>query len=886
MAIFEHRPARSSSRRRQADLELDGPPEEGVGDGGDLLDLPLDGQADAPRIDDTLANAVTGDLDVIESLDVLESPDGVESPGGVENPDGVEDGSHGARELLGTDGAEFGDGGVAGQGPDEITLGAVPDAGDRARRAAELLDDSPGASADPPPVAESRTVHPGAATARTPRVRRRKPAGPKRRRATPDKIAGGGRSSRWPWFLLLVALPAMAYLGYRLNLDPPVLVVAEELLDFGALRQGESGEIQTVRLTNQGQEPLIVSEILVDGEQANDFAVTSDDCRELPLQGEGLCRVGVVFSPREAGQRRARLVIRSNGANGTTTVPLLGTGTAPRLRLDPPRLELGSHTVGSGSPPATLWLANDGDASLSIQRVGLLGLGAADFVLRRDRCAGKTLGDGERCSVEVVFVPTAEGNRQASVEVVSDAGSTPETWLVGRGLPQRPELSLDPARLDFGALPAGQASEPLSVALTNPGSGPLTVRGLKIVEPGAVAGGASTIFELGASDCTAAPVPPSQGCRVELRFRPTGEGEAQAFLEVQHDAGEGLHRLPLVGVGTVPHIALDPRRTGFGETALGKRSSPQTIRVQSTGGAPLVVATARTVGPDAQAFTVSGCEGKSVTPGGECIVEVAFSPRRDGPHRAELVIRHNADSGESRMALNGIGISARLQLSSSALDFGEVRLDRSGQQVLNLSNGGRAVLEIESLRFSGRHAGQFALAADGCGGRTLRPNQSCRVEVAFDPTQGGGGTGARSARLSIVHGSADEPAVVPVTAVAVEPPKPKLVVSPQQFELGTLDVGQGSDIRTVTLRNTGNAPLPLQSVRLAGSGAAHFQIVPGSCRDQSSLPAGADCTVGVRFRPAADGDHSAQLVVEHGGEGGRERVALLGRGRPAPTITP
>lgn len=86
----------------------------------------------------------------------------------------------------------------------------------------------------------------------------------------------------------------------------------------------------------------------------------------------------------------------------------------------------------------------------------------------------------------------------------------------------------------------------------------------------------------------------------------------------------------------------------------------------------------------------------------------------------------------------------------------------------------------------------------------------------------------------------------------------------------------------MTLTNAGNAPLQISDIGLGGADPGRFSI---SHDCPSSLDAGAACSVGVTFRPAAAGSSSATLIFvddDQGNVGSAQRVVLTGSGTPAP----
>jgi hypothetical protein len=79
---------------------------------------------------------------------------------------------------------------------------------------------------------------------------------------------------------------------------------------------------------------------------------------------------------------------------------------------------------------------------------------------------------------------------------------------------------------------------------------------------------------------------------------------------------------------------------------------------------------------------------------------------------------------------------------------------------------------------------------------------------------------------------------------------------------------------TITLANTGMAPLSLYSFAASGD----FQV-SSQCPDyHASLAAGAACSVAVSFAPTAGGPRTGTLTIGHDGKGRTLQAGLVGTG--------
>ncbi len=85
---------------------------------------------------------------------------------------------------------------------------------------------------------------------------------------------------------------------------------------------------------------------------------------------------------------------------------------------------------------------------------------------------------------------------------------------------------------------------------------------------------------------------------------------------------------------------------------------------------------------------------------------------------------------------------------------------------------------------------------------------------------------------------------------------PKISVNPSSVSFGNVGVGKISSA-TITVSNTGNAPLTVNSISISGSSLSQFQRT----HDCTILASGASCAVNVTFAPASKGVKNATLSI-------------------------
>ena len=703
---------------------------------------------------------------------------------------------------------------------------------------------------------------------------------------------------------------------------PPVAAVASPLFDFGRQRVQAEGTPQEVVVSNKGTRPLRVASVALTGAAPEDFRIQADGCTGRELDAVGQCTVLVGFAPTGSpGTRSAALEVVGEFGNSPLQVPLLGSAVAPVLSLNRHALRFGPRPVGvGGTAPERLLVTNRGSAPLELGRLALVGTGAGDFERRSDFCSGRTLRPDERCTVEIAFRPTVEGERTGRLEVPGEGVATSRVELRGVGIAPAVKLTVAPTALDFGEASVGQEGEAFSLDVFNPGDRPVEVTGIEVTEELRQAG-----FRRLAESCIETPLEPGAGCAVRVGWEPSEEGEFTGdlvlrYLERRDDGTEddgtedegtgepasegagdvmaegtgevlGELRVALRGVGVLPRLALRPEALGFGDIRVGSGEGIAEARLTNQGTGPARVSEMAVRGEDAAAFTVEpsagGCSGTELAAGSECSIRVTFRPRRTGSHGARLRVRSDASDPAPEIRLEGTGVAPRLVSRPRELELGRVVVSESAERSLVLANEGSAPATLGSLRPEGPAAGDFRVAGSGCrdGGtaiKTLAAGESCRLEVRFTPRV----EGRRTARLRIGTDLPDGPLDVTLRAVGLPAPKPELSVTPRELRFGDQEVGRRSGIETLTLKNTGDARLRLRGIRLVGADAGDFQIVAGTCDGLPFLAPGGDCSVGVRFVPAGPGSRRARLEVRHDAAAGTTEVPFSGLGLESSEIVP
>jgi hypothetical protein len=100
----------------------------------------------------------------------------------------------------------------------------------------------------------------------------------------------------------------------------------------------------------------------------------------------------------------------------------------PRASLTPTSQDFGSLQLGSGqTTERSFQLFNSGSATLTVTAISVAGPDADQFALPSTAsCTGAPLQPGASCEFSAAFKPSRAGAQEASVEVVSNAASSPD----------------------------------------------------------------------------------------------------------------------------------------------------------------------------------------------------------------------------------------------------------------------------------------------------------------------------------------------------------------------------------------------------------------------------------------------------------------------------
>jgi len=208
-------------------------------------------------------------------------------------------------------------------------------------------------------------------------------------------------------------------------------------------------------------------------------------------------------------------------------------------------------------------------------------------------------------------------------------------------------------------------------------------------------------------------------------------------------------------------------------------------------------------------------------------------------------------------------LASGVTVSPTALTFGTVVVGQSStSKLVTLTNGGSVTLDIANITLSGDFVQK---ASSSPCGSTLAAGKSCKIEVAFTPTQ----VGSRTGTLSIYDNASNSPQTVSLSGTG----KAQVTLTPASATYASQKVGTTSSAKVFTLRNNLNTVVHNIVISTTGD----FAVSTTNC--QANLTSNASCTINATFTPTQTGTRTGTLQVSDSATNSPQISNLTGTGK-------
>ncbi len=575
--------------------------------------------------------------------------------------------------------------------------------------------------------------------------------------------------------------------------------------------------------------------------------------------------VDVVCNPNPStisGTQTATVAFTSDtDAGGTTVTTLSCTAGRPDVSITTTAIAFGDQRVGAASAAMPLGITNSGNIATNYALVKS-GTNSADFAIGGPGCASSgSIGAGVTLACTVTFTPSSLGPRAVSLTLTTadpDPGDdTRIISLTGNGV--EPQISTV-ATLDFGTIDIGSSSGTKTLTVTNTGTQDLVISSATIDVGGTVysqlTGMATTIT-------------PGSNTAFTFTCSPTAQGaNAGNFKIVSNSFTNATTNVGFTCNGQRGVLVGNPLAIDFGPVPMNMLVQ-RNLTISNTGNLAITGLTA-TLSSATQGYSIDATTpvNATIAAGGNQVLKIDFLPP-DGSAGGPATITFNgtwtgvaAHAVQIIVTLNGDGLTADVNLSPMAIDYGSFRWDAPQSKTLCIINGSEAAVKVIDIAINpmvGTMAGEFTrgtmkLEPGGCGVatgsstvNTLSPAPSLATNAALEVTF----IATPAARIGTLGAT-----VMVTTDLVVNPIKTAtlmgtstsgiVMISQPTLDLGPVDVDTGPANATVTVTNMGTATLDLGTFTKVQSDASLTITLPGA----QMLAPGASAQVMVAYDPS------------------------------------
>lgn len=439
-------------------------------------------------------------------------------------------------------------------------------------------------------------------------------------------------------------------------------------------------------------------------------------------------------------------------------------------------------------------------------------------------------------------------------------------------------------------------------------------------------GGAPAIppdFDFTGSSCTTSlevtGLAPAQTCGLSVTFNPWHAGnplnESLALTDNNLNAGAPSYATQTIQFSGVAYAQplLSPSSANFSQVQT-TTSNGWTFNLSNTGSVPFtgitisitdLVGTGAHIPPSligvfaiqstACGGTLSG-DGQTVTGASlgaysSCNIVVNFTPPATGDasdsYTGKLQITDGSGGTPVTASLSGTGTIMQVDLSPGSFDFGSKTIGSTWPtQTATLTNASGGTLTVNSVVIAttthpgGGASSAFTISSTTCGDGnvahlgssfTLAQNAHCTITMSFSPDQG---VGSYAGALTVSDNGSPATNTVTLTGAATGQ---SLFLSPTSISFSNQTAGSVSNPWTVTLNNSTNVGITVNSIGIGGFNPADFGYTT-DCTAPGTLAANATCHIYVTFQPQSQGTFHGSLNVSYGSTPTTISTALTGTG--------
>lgn len=458
----------------------------------------------------------------------------------------------------------------------------------------------------------------------------------------------------------------------------------------------------------------------------------------------------------------------------------------------------------------------------------------------------------------------------AALAAPAQAQTTLSTATVGTtGTAAYPPLVFSETLVNFGAQQLKTASAARFIDLYNRGTAAVDISRIAVVE-------GLLHFSVDESGCPST-LAPQKSCRVSVTFTPQSAGTVVGRLRAELGDGTAVSTAGLTGTSVQGAVSWSASLLNFSNSVIGVKSSPKKAVVTNTGQGTMTIVSLNVLGDPAFSMESSTCSG-ALAPKASCDVIITSTPPDKLVRTAslELKVQDGAPAtSHIQLYLTSMVQKAALTATPTPLVFPTVTAGTSNTMTLTLRSTGNLPVSIAGFGLQGPQAVEYAVTNPSACTGALAPGAACDLLVRVTPS----GAGSRTAQLLVKSDLAEPLAPVDLITNAIAG---ALSVQPASLDFAEVVIGTNR-VLTANLKNTGNAPLVVNSLAMAAASANGYSV--SGCVGQTLAP-GAGCVLKVTFTPNVLGTRGGGIILNHTGLPSTAVLGVTGVGKapPAPVV--
>lgn len=591
----------------------------------------------------------------------------------------------------------------------------------------------------------------------------------------------------------------------------PALSVVGGIVDFGVVKIGDRKDTNNVTVVRNGSTKYVrITKVDFAGVGGSIFSVNTP-LVNLQIQPGRELNLNLRFTPKDIGRMSGILYLHHDAEGSPAKVQLFGSGVNDYPAISATVEEVSMLCSRREYMPVSV--SNTGVSPLVIRWTGIKGTHASEFL--RVPVFPLTIQPGSTATIEVYAQPLSVGEKEASLEVLSNAYPDSTLFIPLRARLDTAGLAPDRRVIDLGMICAGETISS-SVMVRNVGTVP-------------VAFSASSQNEVAQLSADAGRV--AVGDSLELPFSfvaPSFAGSLTDYVMVRDSGCGGSFSVEIRAQVINPVLFASG---GSANVLLGS-SATVSVALNNPSGQPIVIQEAPAV--SAPFWLLSPSFPLTVPAYGSVEVVFSFEPDSVGVFVQDVSFAGGMCGVQATGKITGISRDDSVLVVATAFGAPALRCEERYRMPVEIVNMGDKSVRIENI---GLVDGEV-FAIEGSSLRLLAPMDRDTVFVVFSPSSDGDFTDLL--RYTIVS----EREYIRQLPLNASKYSPVFLLDDKTVDMGNLSVGENAS-ETMRIKNPGGV-----SVNISVTSSSGINVQP----QQALIPAGGSVDLEVLYSALQDGE--------------------------------